>query len=180
MHYTVIKGDEERSFQVAEKIEGNVSFNEEGAERSTSADIRFLTGNRVHLVIDGHSYDATVDVRGHSVRCAMRGHVYQFEIYDDRELRLMRLESATASASDPEIRSPMAGKVIDVRVTVGEFVEAGAPLVVIEAMKMENLISAPHDGTVEVIDTSTDEAVENGARLLVLTPPTDPNPIEEE
>jgi len=67
-----------------------------------------------------------------------------------------------------------------VRVTVGEFVEAGAPLVVIEAMKMENLISAPHDGTVEVIDTSTDEAVENGARLLVLTPPTDPNPIEEE
>lgn len=170
MHYTVIKGDDERSFQVAEKAAGIVSFVEEGRDGSASADIRFLSGNRVHLVIDGHSYDATVDVRGHTVRCAMRGHVYEFEIFDDRELRLMRLESATASASDPEIRSPMAGKVIDLRVEVGQVVEAGAPLIVIEAMKMENLISAPHDGTVETIDVAASDAVENGARLLVLTP----------
>lgn len=54
---------------------------------------------------------------------------------------------SSASASDhPVVKSPMPGKVIKLSVTQGQTVKAGDSLVVIEAMKMEHVISAPCDG----------------------------------
>ena len=45
----------------------------------------------------------------------------------------------------------------------------GAPLLVVEAMKMEHTISAPHDGTVEALRCAEGDRVEEGAELIVLT-----------
>ncbi|HVU75110.1 MAG TPA: acetyl/propionyl/methylcrotonyl-CoA carboxylase subunit alpha [Mycobacteriales bacterium] len=55
-----------------------------------------------------------------------------------------------AATHDGEIRSPMPGSVVAVHVTTGDAVTAGQPLVVVEAMKMEHTLTAPHDGTADV------------------------------
>ena len=58
--------------------------------------------------------------------------------------------AATGTAGSVKINAPMPGKIVDVKVKVGDAVKKGQTVLVLEAMKMENDIVAPEDGTVEV------------------------------
>jgi biotin carboxyl carrier protein len=77
---------------------------------------------------------------------------------------------AAGGASAGTLRAPMAGKLLRVRVQPGETVSAGQPLLVIEAMKMENEIAAPISGVVRSVNVSAPAAVDKGAVLLELEP----------
>ncbi len=66
------------------------------------------------------------------------------------------------------IKAPMPGRVVRVLVAVGERVAARQPLVVVEAMKMENELRAPRGGDVEEIHAAPGSAVETGAVLMTL------------
>ena len=66
------------------------------------------------------------------------------------------------------VTSPMAGAILSVLVKPGDGVRQGQPLVVLEAMKMENQITAPVAGTVKSVDIQEGESVEEGHVLLVL------------
>jgi propionyl-CoA carboxylase alpha chain len=66
------------------------------------------------------------------------------------------------------LTAPMPGAVVDVRVTLGQYVESGATLVVMEAMKMEHVISASSAGTVTAIFVTAGQQVDNGAVLLTI------------
>lgn len=74
---------------------------------------------------------------------------------------------AAAGAGDP-VKSPMPGNILDVKVKVGDKVTNGTCLVVLEAMKMENEILAPHDGTVAQIVVQKGSTVETGSPLIIL------------
>ena len=62
----------------------------------------------------------------------------------------------------------MPGSVVQVTAAVGDRVEAGAPLVVLEAMKMEHTLRAPHAGTVREVRVGVGEQVETDAVLVVV------------
>lgn len=62
----------------------------------------------------------------------------------------------------------MPGKVVGVKASVGQAVKKGDTILVLEAMKMENDIVAPQDGTVASINVSTGDSVESGAVLATL------------
>jgi biotin carboxyl carrier protein len=69
-----------------------------------------------------------------------------------------------------EVRSPMTGTVVSVSVRAGDAVKAGAPLVVVTAMKMEFRIEAPRDGVVKEAAAKPGDRVELGAVLVRLEP----------
>lgn len=71
----------------------------------------------------------------------------------------------------PEITAPMPGKVLKVMVQDGDAVEAGQPLVVIEAMKMETTLSAESAAIVKRVRVAVGEMVDHGAVLIDLSPP---------
>jgi biotin carboxyl carrier protein len=62
----------------------------------------------------------------------------------------------------------MPGQIIDVRVEVGQHVDAGETVVVMEAMKMEHVISAPNSGTVSDVFVTTSQQVDSGTTLLAI------------
>jgi propionyl-CoA carboxylase alpha chain len=62
----------------------------------------------------------------------------------------------------------MPGTVVRVNVNVGQVVAAGAPIVAIEAMKMEHTVTAPHGGTVTEVGVSVGEAVQVGTVLAIV------------
>ena len=77
----------------------------------------------------------------------------------------------TGAAGD--LRAPMAGKIIQILVQPGDQVVAGDPLLILEAMKMEQQIRAPHDGIVAQILFAEGEQVAAGAELVTLQGLTD-------
>ncbi|NPA80294.1 MAG: acetyl-CoA carboxylase biotin carboxyl carrier protein subunit [Thermotogae bacterium] len=67
-----------------------------------------------------------------------------------------------------EIRAPMAGRVVDVKVRVGDRVSKGEPLVILEAMKMETVLSAPDDAEVVEVKVEPGEVVQEGTLMVKL------------
>ncbi len=83
----------------------------------------------------------------------------------DELLQKMGLDSAL-EVKVKELTSPMPGLVIKTLVNAGDTVKKGEPLVVLEAMKMENVLKSPADARVEKVNVSAGQAVEKGAILI--------------
>ncbi|HEY5266995.1 MAG TPA: biotin carboxylase N-terminal domain-containing protein [Acidimicrobiales bacterium] len=81
-----------------------------------------------------------------------------------------RFEVRKSELTPGGLNAPMPGQIIDVRAVVGQHVEAGETLVVMEAMKMEHVISAPTSGTVSDVFVTMSQQVDSGSTLLTLEP----------
>ena len=76
--------------------------------------------------------------------------------------------AAPASAGAVEVKAPMPGNILDVKVAAGASVKAGDVLVILEAMKMENEISAPQDGTIASVNVRKGDVVNSGDLLITM------------
>lgn len=76
--------------------------------------------------------------------------------------------AAAPVAGGETVNSPMPGNILRIDVKAGDTVKAGQILVILEAMKMENEIVAPHDATVAQVVTTKGAVVDTGAPLIVL------------
>ncbi len=76
--------------------------------------------------------------------------------------------AASGSAGSVIVASPMPGKILSVKASVGAAVKQGDVILVLEAMKMENEVVAPQDGTIASINVSAGDAVEAGDTLATL------------
>jgi 3-methylcrotonyl-CoA carboxylase alpha subunit len=114
-----------------------------------------LGGRRVAAAVIRQAGDMTVILAGRSTH-----------------LRLVDpLDAAVdAAVGGGRMIAPMPGKVVKVHVTAGQTVRAGAPLMILEAMKMEHAIMAPADGRITAVHYATGDTVEEGAEMLILEP----------
>lgn len=97
----------------------------------------------------------------------IEGEKYNINLKDKYDLLLKSLgmdQLMTAKVED--IKAPMPGLVLDIKVEVGQEVKKGDALMVLEAMKMENMIKAPADGVVKSIEVEPQQAVEKNTVLI--------------
>jgi len=95
-------------------------------------------------------------------------------VHSEREWHFRSLGGAGgAAAGAGALDAPMPGKILEVRVAEGDAVEAGQPLVVLEAMKMENELAAEAAGVVSEFFVEVGQAVEGGDPLFEVKPPED-------
>ncbi len=71
-------------------------------------------------------------------------------------------------AGSIKVSSPMPGKILAVKANVGDSVKKGQVILILEAMKMENEVVAPEDGTIASIDVTVGAMVESGDTLATL------------
>lgn len=150
----------------------------EGAEASVDgqpipARLAEATGSPVRLLQLGDAVHR-VEVRRHPGRGRytlwVDGFRYEVEALDARTRAIRDLSAATAPPAGPApVVAPMPGLVVRVHVAVGDAVQAGQGVVVMEAMKMENELRAPAAGTVARVLATPGTAVEKGAPLVELT-----------
>jgi len=79
-----------------------------------------------------------------------------------------RERASLVNTGQMSVEAPMAGRIVDVRVSPGKEVQEGQSLVILEAMKMENEIAAPRNGRVREVYVHAGSVVKTGDKLLVL------------
>ncbi len=97
----------------------------------------------------------------------VNGNKYPLTVKDGFDLLLEKLGmSAMNDQIINEIKAPMPGLVLDVKVDVGDTVEKGGSILVLEAMKMENVLKSPAEGVVKSIHINKGDAVEKNHLLI--------------
>lgn len=125
-----------------------------------------------HLLLDDESLTLAVEPRGGGDwEIAFRGTRHPVGVVDERTRHIRSLTSGGKGGGGPAtVRSPMPGLVVKVQVNVGDRVQAGQGLLVLEAMKMENELRAPAAGVVSVVHVRAGQAVDKGQLLLEFGP----------
>ena len=144
---------------------GNGTYSVEIDGVQYEVDSHKLEADFYSILVGGRSYEVSVEVTrdGYKVR---HGAAEELVTLSDpgRQAREKRVDTKGTAA----VVSAMPGKVVRVLVSVGDKVEAGQGVMVVEAMKMENEITAPKPGRVSSIAVQPEDTVERGGELLVI------------
>ena len=141
-----------------------------------SVDISALqvAGTDVHsFLIGGESYRIVARSLGKGGwDLYLRGRHERAEVLDERTKVMRETAAAQEGPAGPRVvRAPMPGLVVKVEVEEGELVEAGTGLLIVEAMKMENELSAEAPARVGAIHVAAGQPVEKDQVLIEMLPP---------
>jgi biotin carboxyl carrier protein len=159
-----------RDAEVEFRAEGETLWVElEG--RTLSADFHRLPDGEVYsLLVNGRSHEVRVQPAGDRVEVTLRGDTLPVDVRHPLERLLQSTHRAASGGAGETVTAPMPGLVASVRVAVGEEVEAGQAVAVIEAMKMQNELGARHAGRVAEVLVKAGDSVSGGQALLRLEP----------
>lgn len=161
--YHVRVGEDEH--RVTVRADGSVLLD----GNACSAEITRIDESTFSVVRNGASFLICVARSGGSYEALCNGVLCEVTVESERA-RLLREYAATSGTLHHryEVHAPMPALVVRVEVTVGDEVQAGQGLVVLEAMKMENELKAHHAGKVKEIRVHKGKTVEKGELLLLL------------
>jgi biotin carboxyl carrier protein len=122
--------------------------------------------NVISFLFNNESYLVDVVTEGLDCTVYSRGSFRNLKVYNDEMLLHESFKSGGMMGGDLALKSGMPGKIVKVFVKEGDEVTAGTPLLVMEAMKMENEMKAPADVKITKIHVKTGDNVESGATLI--------------
>mgnify|MGYP000227789540 CR=1 FL=1 len=133
--------------------------------------------------INGNTYKVTIgDIDENIAHVEVNGTPYKVEMEKAPKVVVKPVVRPTTPAPAPTpvvkpaapstgksgVKSPLPGVILDIKVNVGDTVKRGQTIIILEAMKMENEVVAPEDGTVASIDVAAGDSVEAGVVLATL------------
>jgi biotin carboxyl carrier protein len=137
--------------------------------RARTFDAAWIDNDTVSLIEGSTVREARIDARGDAVVAVLVGsRRFEVSASQDRRRRPRAHLDTPAGARRASVKSPMPGRVVRVLVSVGDRVSAGQPLIVIEAMKMENELRAPFDGVVGRVGVEAGAPVDADTVLVVI------------
>lgn len=114
------------------------------------------------------AYAVSIEGNAAQAQVTVAGHLYQVALEDERE-RAAHDAERTRAKGGGDLKSIMPGVVVKLLVQAGDTVAKDQPLLILEAMKMQNEIAAPSAGKVEALHVREGQAVASGAKLLTLS-----------
>ena len=129
-----------------------------------------LEDNHLHIIRDGKSYQVEIIDRNDAektVRVKINNSVFTVSVKDPYDSLLEQLGMSNMNAQQVnEVKAPMPGLVLSVKASPGQSISKGEPLLILEAMKMENVLKSPTNGVVKAIAVNEGEAVEKNQLLV--------------
>ncbi len=157
--------NQDQVFEIQQEKEG-LLVNQEPFEW----DLLEVGPHTFHILYQNRSYNAEIlkaDYEQKQFSIRINGHEYQLQARDRFDLLLekMGMNGAT-TAKINHIKAPMPGLILDIKVQVGDEVKKDDPLLILEAMKMENILKSPGDGKIKSVKVRQgDNVVKN--QLLI-------------
>ena len=150
------------------KVHNKYDFTLDGNEKEI--DIIEIKDGIFHIIKDNKSYNAEVlkaNKEEKSFVIRVNGNKYTVQLKDKYDDLLKELGMEMGSSTKvKELKAPMPGLVVDVRVKEGDEVKKGDALVVLQAMKMENILKSPADLVVKKIHVKKDSTIEKNQLLI--------------
>ncbi len=137
-------------------------------EQSFQPDIALVRSQEYHVISGNRSYNVKLlEQDDKSMTFSVNGNKYKVDLEDPYDLLLNELGlSFGKTGLIEDIKAPMPGKVIDLMVNSGDAVEKDQPLLILEAMKMENVLKAPADATIQTIKVDKQHTVDKNQVLV--------------
>ena len=135
--------------------------------RALEADATEVAPGIYSILIGGSSFEVRIEPNAAALRITVAGREYAAQIRDPRQWRRNRGAAIEAEGSQRVI-ALMPGKVVRVLVKVGDAIEVGNGILVVEAMKMQNEVRSPKSGKSERLLVSEGQAVSAGEVLAVV------------
>jgi biotin carboxyl carrier protein len=154
-----------QTFEIDINQEGRITIN--GEERTV--DFQTISQSLFSVLIDHASFEALIEEREGRYNVLMFGDLYEVEVADERQQRLLRASSGfEVTQGEISIRSPMPGLIVAVPVVEGQAVKQGDSVCVLESMKMENELKAPRDGVIVRVHVAKGDRVEQNKALVTI------------
>ncbi|WPR75506.1 acetyl-CoA carboxylase biotin carboxyl carrier protein subunit [Algoriphagus sp. NG3] len=133
-------------------------------------DLRWISDRKIHLIHENKSLEAelvSIDKETKTLQIRLGHKTTTLQIKDRFDLLLEQMGMTNlASRSLKEIKAPMPGLILDLKVKPGDEVKKGDVVLVLEAMKMENIIKSPGEGVVKAVKVSLSQSVEKNQVLI--------------
>ena len=137
---------------------------------ATHLDAVQLSNKKLHILKDNQAFQCELleaDFSDNTVTVAVNGNKYRVKIEDEYDLLIKKMGLTVVNSTKIDnIKAPMPGLIIDVLVEPGQEIEKGTPLLILEAMKMENVLKADGEGIVKSIEITKGQAVDKGQILI--------------
>jgi biotin carboxyl carrier protein len=136
----------------------------------TNLDAFDVENNKFHVLKEHKPYKATIvsaDFNAKKYTVKVNNNLYEVTIADalDLLIKSMGIERGRAKVVNA-IKAPMPGLILEINVTLGQEVKENDPLLILEAMKMENSFLSPRDGVIKSIAVEKGNAVDKGQLLI--------------
>ena len=137
-------------------------------------DVDFLNlgGSLYSIITENKSLEAVIDDDEGKIAVMMGGQLFETQVLDERAMLLMQRRGGLKITSG-EVNAPMPGLIVMVTVELGQNVEQGDTVVILESMKMQNELKSPVAGVVTAIHVSASQAVDKGDMLVEIGPPSE-------
>lgn len=136
----------------------------------TELDALEISESNYHILQNSKSYKVEIsesDFNKKSYQVKVNNNTYNTIILNDLDLLIKEMGFALGSTKHVNsIKAPMPGLILEINVKDGQEVKEDDPLLILEAMKMENIITSPRDGIIKSISASKGDAVEKNQLLV--------------
>ena len=151
--------------RVNDSIELDINTNEISeldTIKTTNSQCHILKNNKPYI---GEIIDANLNNKEYKVK--VNNNTYNINIHSDLDLLIKDMGfSVGASKKIGSIKAPMPGLILEINVIVGQEVKENDSILILEAMKMENIITSPRDGIIKSITAKKGDAVEKNQLLI--------------
>jgi biotin carboxyl carrier protein len=139
-------------------------------EEVSSIDIQWIDERNLHILYGFKTYNAVFVAWNQEEKILtvrINGNDYDVQLKNETDLLIEKLGmSGTSQLKVNHLKAPMPGLIVNVLAQAGKSLKKGEPLIILEAMKMENIIKAPADVVVKNVRVQPKQAVEKGEILI--------------
>jgi biotin carboxyl carrier protein len=154
-----------KTFEVEIQRDGSLLVNGERRE----VDFMSMGPALYSILMDDQSHELVIEERDEDIEVLLRGKLYTGTVLDERaQLMAARTGGLVNETGEMSIKAPMPGLVVIVPVEVGQAVQAGQTVIILESMKMQNELKSPRDGVVNQINVQPGQSVEQNKVLVTI------------
>jgi biotin carboxyl carrier protein len=122
------------------------------------------------VIVDGTEFDVELDIEGTVWKATVEGRTFNIEVPGSGPMVKKKRSSGNKKKKSGTVSANIPGKIVTIEVELGQVVEEGQVILILEAMKMQNEIQAPISGTVISVSCDEGQSIEANVPLVVIEP----------